>query len=93
MESLHWLWKKHGHKDFTDRLRIPGQSTYDEFVAEGVVIAGSPSTVLEKIEQQTDYLGMNYLLGYMMFGDMSLPDALRSLRLFAGEVMPKIERL
>jgi hypothetical protein len=36
---------------------------------------------------------MNYLLGYMMFGDMSLSDALRSLRLFASEVMPKIERL
>jgi alkanesulfonate monooxygenase SsuD/methylene tetrahydromethanopterin reductase-like flavin-dependent oxidoreductase (luciferase family) len=93
LESLHWLWKKHGHKDFVDRLRIPGQSDYDDFVAQGVMIAGSPATVIEKIEQQTDYLGMNYLPGYMMFGNMSLSDALRSLRLFSSEVMPKIERL
>ena len=91
--SLHWLWKKHGHKDFADRLRIPGQASYEDFVAEGVMIAGSPSTVREKIEAQSAELDFNYLLGYMLFGDMALPDALRSLRLFAAEVMPKIAAL
>ena len=93
LESLHWLWKRHGHRDFVDRLRVPGGSSYEDYVAGGVVLAGSPATVVELIERETDLLGMNYLLGYMMFGDMSLPDALRSLRLFASEVMPRIERL
>jgi hypothetical protein len=32
-------------------------------------------------------------MGYFMFGSMSLADALRSLRLFATEVTPKIADL
>ena len=93
MHSLHWLWQKHGHKDFADRLRIPGQVKYEDLVAEGVMIAGRPETVREKIEAQGHDLDFNYLVGYMMFGDMALGDALRSLRLFSGEVMPKIAAL
>ena len=93
LRSLHWLWRKHGHKDFADRLRIPGQVGYEDLVAGGVMIAGSPSTVREKIAAQSVDLDFNYLVGYMLFGDMALPDALRSLRLFSTEVMPKIAAL
>lgn len=91
--SLHWLWTKHGHKDFADRLRVPGQASYVDFVQEGVMIAGSPATVLEKVEAQAADLGINYLLGYMMFGDMQLGDALGSLELFRAEVMPRLAEL
>ena len=38
-------------------------------------------------------LARSTMLGYMMFGDMSLPDALRSLDLFAVEVMPSVADL
>ena len=38
-------------------------------------------------------LGINYLLSYLFFGTMTLEEALRSLRLFSTEVMPKIEKL
>lgn len=91
--SLHWLWHKHGHKDFSDRLRIPGQVNYEDLVREGVMIAGSPSTVVARIEEQSADLDINYLLGYMMFGDMHLGHALGSLELFRAEVMPKIALL
>ena len=45
------------------------------------------------IERQVAEMGINYLIGYFMFGTLSLKDALRSLELFATEVIPKVEHL
>lgn len=91
LNNLNWLRNKHGYKDFSNRLRTPGAAGYDDLVSEGVVIAGSPDTVLQQIKQQSEALGgINYLLAYMFFGNMSLADALRSQSLFATEVMPKL---
>ena len=86
MHSLHWLWQRHGHKDFADRLRIPGKVSYEDLVAEGVMIAGRPETVREKIEAQARDLDFNYLTGYMLFGDMALSDAMRSLQIGRAHV-------
>jgi alkanesulfonate monooxygenase SsuD/methylene tetrahydromethanopterin reductase-like flavin-dependent oxidoreductase (luciferase family) len=60
---------------------------------EGTVIAGSPSTVLAEIQRQTEILGTNYILGYMMFGNLTLDQAMRSLTLFKAEVMPTIKAM
>jgi hypothetical protein len=38
-------------------------------------------------------LGVNYLLTYLFLGTMTLDEALRSLELFAGEVMPRLAQL
>ena len=38
-------------------------------------------------------LGLNYLIGYFMFGTLTLADALRSLELFTSDVKPALERL
>ena len=91
--SLNWLRAKHGYTDHADRLRTPGAASFDDLVNEGIVIAGSPQTVVRAIEQQTEALGINYLLSYLFFGTMTLADAQRSLALFGKEVMPKIARL
>lgn len=93
LRSLHWLWAKHGHRDLTDRLRDPGNARYEDLVAEGLMIAGNPDQVRAQIIAQSVDLDFNYALGYMMFGDMSLPHALRSLDLFSREVMPAIRDL
>ncbi len=94
LANLNWLRSKHGYKDFTNRLRTPGAAGYDDLVSEGVVIAGSPETVLRQIGEQAKALGgINYLLAYMFFGNMSLADALRSQELFATEVMPKLAQM
>ena len=42
-----------------------------------------------EIERQIESLGINYLICYFMFGNMTLADALHSLDLFATEVKPK----
>ena len=69
---------------------VPTASDFDSALAEGSAIVGTPDHVLAAIEQQQDVLGINYVMGYMMFGNMTLKDALSSLNLFAKHVMPKV---
>ena len=61
--------------------------------ANGMAIAGSPETVYRKLEAQVGELGVNYLVAYLFFGNLSLTDALRSQQLFAREVMPRLAKL
>jgi hypothetical protein len=77
----------------TSRLNVPRGATFEESVADGSVIAGTPQRVREEIERQVRELGVNYLLTYMFLGAMSLAEALRLLALFSTEVMPKLEHL
>ena len=74
-------------------LSLPFGATYEDWVANGTAIAGTPQTVRTEIERQTAELGINYLLSYLFLGDMTLAQALRSLALFKSEVMPHLARL
>ena len=93
LDMLNWLRKKHGSTEFSNRLRVPGGATYQDTLATGMVIAGSPRTVVAELRKQHADLGVNYLLAYLFFGTMTMSDAMRSLRLFTSEVMPEIDRL
>jgi alkanesulfonate monooxygenase SsuD/methylene tetrahydromethanopterin reductase-like flavin-dependent oxidoreductase (luciferase family) len=94
LKQKNWLREKHGQTDFTNRLRAPENATFEAAVEEGVAIVGSPATVIAEIERQSAALGgFNYLIAYMMFGDMALADARRSMQLFAREVMPRLKDL
>lgn len=90
---LNWLRDHHGATDLTARLNVPRPATLDHAIADGSVIAGAPDTVVAAIERQTAELGINYLLAYLFFGKMTLPEALRSLELMRTEVMPRIAHL
>jgi alkanesulfonate monooxygenase SsuD/methylene tetrahydromethanopterin reductase-like flavin-dependent oxidoreductase (luciferase family) len=92
LANLNWLRTRHGVSGLTTRLNVPRGATYEDCVADGTVIAGHPEQVRQEIERQAAELGINYLLTYLFLGTMSLADALRSLQLFAGEVMPKLQR-
>jgi alkanesulfonate monooxygenase SsuD/methylene tetrahydromethanopterin reductase-like flavin-dependent oxidoreductase (luciferase family) len=67
----------------------PASADFDNAVAEGTTIVGTPDTVRADIERQVEALGINYLICYFMFGNMTLANALHSLDLFATEVKPK----
>jgi alkanesulfonate monooxygenase SsuD/methylene tetrahydromethanopterin reductase-like flavin-dependent oxidoreductase (luciferase family) len=67
--------------------------TYDDSVKGGATIVGSPATVRAEIERQVAELGINYMIAAHLFGNMKLEHALRSLRLFTTEVMPKVAKL
>jgi alkanesulfonate monooxygenase SsuD/methylene tetrahydromethanopterin reductase-like flavin-dependent oxidoreductase (luciferase family) len=91
--ALNHLRTKHGVDEHTARLNVPRAATLEGMVEEGTYIIGSPETVTAQIERHVEAMGLNYFLAYMIFGTMSLTDALRSLQLFSSEVMPKIARL
>jgi alkanesulfonate monooxygenase SsuD/methylene tetrahydromethanopterin reductase-like flavin-dependent oxidoreductase (luciferase family) len=93
LANLNWLRLKHGVTGLTSRLNVPRGATYEDCIADGSVIAGSPQTVRAEIEKQVTELGINYLLTYLFLGTMSLADALRSLNLFSTEVMPHLAKL
>jgi len=93
LANLNWLRVKHGVTGLTSRLNVPRGATYEDCVADGSVIAGSPQTVCAEIERQVKQLGVNYLLTYLFLGTMTLADALRSLGLFSSEVMPHVTKL
>ena len=91
--SLNWLRKLHGSTEFTNRLNVHRGESFESWQEMEMVIAGSPETVRAEIERQARLLGLNYLVAYLFFGTMTLPDSLRSLQLFATEVMPRLADL
>jgi alkanesulfonate monooxygenase SsuD/methylene tetrahydromethanopterin reductase-like flavin-dependent oxidoreductase (luciferase family) len=93
LSQLNWLRDKHGVTGLTSRLNVPRGASFEDCVADGSVIAGTPQQVTEEIERQVAELGVNYLLSYLFLGAMTLSEALRSLALFATEVMPRLARL
>src|ERR1700728_779550 len=88
-----WLRRKFASAGATSRLSLPFGATYEDCIMDGSVIAGSPQTVRAEIERQTAALGINYLLGYLFVGNMTLADALRALALFGAEVMPHLAKI
>ena len=93
LDMLNWLRNKHGSSEFAARLNVPRAATLEENLTDGTLIAGTPDTVVAAIERQTAALGINYLLSYLFFGEMTLAQALRSLALMRTEVMPRIAHL
>jgi alkanesulfonate monooxygenase SsuD/methylene tetrahydromethanopterin reductase-like flavin-dependent oxidoreductase (luciferase family) len=84
-KGIAYLWE-HANADFTLKEIYP--ETFEELCALGHGVAGSPATVcafLSRLEQET---GVNYVLGQMIFGDMTFDEAASSIRLFGSDVMP-----
>lgn len=61
---------------------------FDRALTGGALIAGSPETVRAEIATLIEEAGCNYLVLAFHWGSMSQDQALRSLKLFTGEVMP-----
>jgi alkanesulfonate monooxygenase SsuD/methylene tetrahydromethanopterin reductase-like flavin-dependent oxidoreductase (luciferase family) len=93
LKNLNWLRDLHGVTGLTSRLNVPRGADYEACVADRTVISGTPDMVRAEIERQVEELGVNYLLTYLFLGTMTLAEALRSLQLFAAEVMPKLAQL
>lgn len=81
--SFMHLWVKNDAK--------PGAyfpSTWDQLAAAGRALAGTPATVREQLAQQIERAGVNLILTRFAFGDLAYEASLRSVELFAGDVMP-----
>ena len=84
-ESFRWLFARHGTEPRVIGIYPP---TFDELMALNNGIAGSPETVRRFIAAEIAANDCNYFVPQMVFGDMTLKEALRSIELFAKEIMP-----
>lgn len=85
--SLMYLWRAYGSVPAT--LSFP--ESFAEALEAGYCIAGTPGEVRDRIRTQVEAANINYLLCRMAFGDLSYEESLRSVGLFAAEVMPAFD--
>lgn len=78
--SLEYLWRK-----FEAEPIGLGNVTRSR---EEALVTGSPTTVRAKIEEQIEASGANYFVARFAYGNLSHEESVRSLDLFANEVMP-----
>jgi len=57
-------------------------------VAAGRALSGTPQMVREQLALQVERAGVNFVLTRFAFGDLAFEQSLRSVELFAAEVMP-----
>lgn len=80
------LFKRHGR---TPKIS-GGEATFDELAARGKGVAGTTETVLAFLRRRLDATGANYCINRFAFGDLTTAESLRSVDLFAREVMPRL---
>jgi alkanesulfonate monooxygenase SsuD/methylene tetrahydromethanopterin reductase-like flavin-dependent oxidoreductase (luciferase family) len=87
--SFHYLYHLHG------RAPVHGEraDNFPDVVDRELGIAGSAQTVLDVLSKRIEQAGNNYLMCQLVFGDMTLAEALHSIGLFARNVMPALRRL
>jgi alkanesulfonate monooxygenase SsuD/methylene tetrahydromethanopterin reductase-like flavin-dependent oxidoreductase (luciferase family) len=64
--------------------------TYDDLIAGGKILVGSPGKIREQLGDYFERTGANYFLGAFAFGDLTREQILTSVDLFAQEVMPAL---
>jgi alkanesulfonate monooxygenase SsuD/methylene tetrahydromethanopterin reductase-like flavin-dependent oxidoreductase (luciferase family) len=80
------LWNRHG----TTPFRAAYPDNFDDAARLGYGVAGTPAKVREVLAAQVAEANVNYFLCRVAFGDLSLAQSLRSVELFAREVMPAL---
>jgi alkanesulfonate monooxygenase SsuD/methylene tetrahydromethanopterin reductase-like flavin-dependent oxidoreductase (luciferase family) len=81
----------HLHRKFNRPSMHPRPPDFDGLHQVGQGVAGSPRTVTAFLREQVKATGTNYVVGQFAFGDLSLDETLRSIELFAREVMPALQ--
>lgn len=90
----HGFLPPEGLANFYDPARMRRYTrSWEELKAEGVAIAGTPKTVLEKVKYLHERCGVGHLLMMNQAGFMTAQETRRSMELFAKEVYPEIRNL
>jgi alkanesulfonate monooxygenase SsuD/methylene tetrahydromethanopterin reductase-like flavin-dependent oxidoreductase (luciferase family) len=66
------------------------EPTIDELIDRYLVI-GTPDTVIRQIKRVKELVGITHFNCSFWFGDLSQARVLRSMELFAKDVMPAVE--
>jgi alkanesulfonate monooxygenase SsuD/methylene tetrahydromethanopterin reductase-like flavin-dependent oxidoreductase (luciferase family) len=67
--------------------------TYEELLADGYAVVGSPDTVAARLRELHDELGFGQVIGLFALGDITHEETTRSMELFAAQVMPAVRQL
>lgn len=84
MPDSYDLWRK--------RAPMLYAMSYEEIIENGLILVGSPDTVIRTIIDQQSELDIAMMVLGFRFGGMPYEIGHRSLRLFATEVMPELRR-
>ncbi|SJZ52010.1 Flavin-dependent oxidoreductase, luciferase family (includes alkanesulfonate monooxygenase SsuD and methylene tetrahydromethanopterin reductase) [Enhydrobacter aerosaccus] len=85
-DALIHLWRAHGVG--LPRQMIPAE--FESALDGGYIVAGSASTVRDRLRKDNAIAGINYCLCRLAFGDLSFEESARSVELMAREVMPAL---
>ena len=90
-EAAHRSWNSHIHH-LTRKLGRPDVHNSEAYSPDSAhpLVTGTPGEVAEKLAGLIRATSINYLLCVFSFGDLAPQHAIRSLELFAREVMPKL---
>jgi alkanesulfonate monooxygenase SsuD/methylene tetrahydromethanopterin reductase-like flavin-dependent oxidoreductase (luciferase family) len=83
-----FAYKTEGHQ----HMPHGDQGLFDRVEEDGLLVTGSPDTVIRKIREQQAALGVGIFLTYLPFGTLEPKHAMKSLELFAKEVLPVVKQ-
>ncbi|MFZ2068982.1 MAG: LLM class flavin-dependent oxidoreductase [Xanthobacteraceae bacterium] len=67
-----------------------GSLSWKDLIDRGYIVAGSPSTVADRIHDMADKLNVGHLMVLLHFGNMSKETTMYNTRRFAQEVIPRL---
>lgn len=70
-----------------------GSVTAEMLIERGIIVCGSPDTVVKEITKAHNQMGFSELMCMLMFGSMPAHLAEKNIRLFASDVLPAIQQL
>jgi alkanesulfonate monooxygenase SsuD/methylene tetrahydromethanopterin reductase-like flavin-dependent oxidoreductase (luciferase family) len=75
-------------------MRAPGLTSYEDLLAQGQAVVGSPSSVAKRLSELYDDLGgFGQIIGLFAIGPSTHEQVMRSAELFATEVIPVLRPL
>lgn len=75
------------------RIQREANFTWKDYVDNGNVIAGGPSTVRDRMKEAIEKLRVGHMMVLCQFGDMPRELASKNTELFATEVMPHLRNM
>ncbi len=75
-------------------MRGFGRQSYEDLIAQGQAVVGSPASVTERLGELYDQLGgFGQIIGLFAIGPSTHEQVMRSSELYASQVMPALRHL
>jgi alkanesulfonate monooxygenase SsuD/methylene tetrahydromethanopterin reductase-like flavin-dependent oxidoreductase (luciferase family) len=82
-----------GYSSFFRPFVREGGLRFDDLVASGAVVVGSPATVRDQLVAQAEEIGCGHLINWFSFGRLTKEQTQRSVELYAKEVVPALRSI